>query len=169
MKTGIFVGLAALAAFVFIAPHAQGKGGSDLSVSLSGSNIVISTENGVPTPTTQAGVSYGQGISKGSGSPLWVARTTFDTPLPDVRCSEALPFGNDLTSNVILTYKDGSILEIVAGAGSFFCSDGVLFVAQLQGTVVGGEKRFDGATGVWAGVAEVDGARLTGELTIDLD
>jgi hypothetical protein len=148
---------------------AEAQSSSDLSFTLSGSNLVITTENGVPTPPTQAGVSYGSGITKGSGSPIFVEETTFGTAAPDDRCTAYLPYGADLTSNIVLTYNDGSILQLSAGEGSFFCSDGVVFDAELQGTVAGGEGRFDGASGAITGSVEVDGSRLTGNLTVDLD
>ena len=173
MKKGIFVALAALALAVFAVPDAHAWWGNhhrpDLSMTLSGSTITISTENGVPTPTTQAGVAYGSGITKGSGSPIFVDRVTYGTAAPDGRCPADHPFGADLTSNLVFTYYDGSIIELFAGEGSFFCTDGVVFDAELQGTVVGGEGRFDGASGTWNGSAQIDGARLTGDVNVDLD
>ncbi|MGB5696291.1 MAG: hypothetical protein WBM46_11605 [Polyangiales bacterium] len=171
MKKGIFVALAALALAVFAVPDAQAwwHKGPDLRLKLSGSTMTISTENGVPTPNTQAGVAYGSGITKGSGSPIFVDRVTYGTAAPDGRCPANLPFGADLTTVLVFTYHDGSIIELSAGEGSFFCTDGVVFDAELQGTVVGGEGRFDGASGTWDGSAEVDGARLTGDVAVDLD
>jgi len=57
MKPGIIItGLAALALTVFAVAEAQNGWQQDLSISLSGSNIIISTEGRVPTPTTEPGV-----------------------------------------------------------------------------------------------------------------
>lgn len=169
MTKGILVALAALALAVFAVPDAQGMEGADLSMRLSGSTITISTENGVPTPNTQAGVAYGGGITKGSGNPIFADRVTYGTAAPDGRCPAERPFGADLVTTLIFTYSDGSILELFAGEGSFFCTDGVVFDAELQGTVVGGEGRFDGASGTWDGSAQVDGSRLTGDVEVDLN
>jgi len=173
MKKWIFASFVALALVASAVPYAHGKYGRghgwDLRVRLSGSNNITSTEDGVPTPTTEAGVSLGSGLAKGGGSAVFTALTTFGKALPDDRCPAELPFGANLTSTVVLTSNDGSILELYAGAESFFCSDGVMFVAELQGPVVGGERRFEGAEGTWSGIAEVDGARLTGDLTVELD
>ena len=170
MKARIFIAFAALALAVVAVPYAQGKSGSDLSISLSGSNLNITTENREPTPTTEAGVTMGVGIAKGSGSATFQVRVTYGTPQFSPSCQEevGLPFGGDITqTNLILTYNDGSVLELVADSGSL-CGDGTLFVADVQGTVAGGEGRFDGASGTWSAVVEQDGARLTGDAEVNL-
>ena len=170
MKTGIFIALAALALAVFAVPEAQGNSGSDLSIRLSGSNLIITTENREPTPTTEAGVTMGVGIAKGSGSATFQTRVTFDQPLPSAACKEAtgFDFGADITqTNLILTYNDGSILELLADSGSL-CGDGTLFVSNVQGTVSGGEGRFDGASGTWSADVEQDGGRITADVEVDL-
>ena len=170
MKARIFIAFAALALAVVAVPYAQGKSGSDLSISLSGSNLNITTENREPTPTTEAGVTMGVGIAKGSGSATFQVRVTYGTPQFSPSCLEevGLPFGGDIPqTNLILTYNDGSVLELVSDSGSL-CGDGTLFVADVQGTVSGGEGRFDGASGTWSAVVEQDGARLTGDAEVDL-
>jgi hypothetical protein len=167
MKPGIITGLAALALSVFAVADAQGGSSQDLSISFSGSNIIISTENRVPTPTTEPGVTMGVGIAKGSGSATFQVRVTYDQPLPSPNCPPELPFGADITqTNFMLTYNDGSVLEL-SGAGSL-CGDGTLFVADVSGTVVGGEGRFDGASGTWSTSVEQDGARITGDIEAEL-
>ncbi len=168
MKPGIIItGVAALALTIFAVAEAQGSWGKDLSISFSGSNIIISTENRVPTPTTEPGVTMGVGIAKGSGSATFQVRVTYSQPLPSASCPSELPFGADITqTNFMLTYNDGSVLEL-SGAGSL-CGDGTLFVANVSGTVVGGEGRFEGATGTWSTDVEQDGARITGDMEVDL-
>jgi hypothetical protein len=170
MKTGIFIALAALALAVFAVPDAYGNSGPDLDLRLSGSSFITSSQDdGTPTPATEASTSLQSGIAKGSGSAIFSAQTVIEQPLPDARCPAVLPFGNDLTTSVVFTYDDGSILSITTGADSFFCSDGVLFVAEFAGTVTGGDGRFEGATGTWEGTAQVDGTRVTGNVSVDLD
>ena len=168
MKPGIIItGLAALALTVFAVAEAQDGWQQDLSISLSGSNLNITTENRVPTPTTEPGVTMGVGIAKGSGSATFQVRVTYSQPLPSASCPEELPFGADITqTNLMLTYNDGSVLEL-SGTGSL-CGDGTLFDANVSGTVVGGEGRFDGASGTWSTVVEQDSARITGDVEVDL-
>ena len=171
MKPGIIItAIAGLALAVFTIAEAQGNSGSDLSIRLSGSNLNITTENREPTPNTEAGVTMGVGIAKGSGSATFQVRVTYGTPQFSPSCQQdlGLPFGGDITqTNLILTYNDGSVLELVADSGSL-CGDGTLFIADVQGTVVGGEGRFDGASGTWSAVVEQDSARLTGDAEVDL-
>ena len=167
-KLGIIItATAALALSVFAFAEAQNSRGSELSIRLSGSNLVISTENRVPTPTTEPGVTMGVGIAKGSGSATFQVRVTYGQPVPWPSCPPELPFGADISqTNLMLTYKDGSVLEL-SGAGSL-CGDGTLFVADVSGTVVGGEGQFDGSSGTWSIIAKQDGARLTGDVEVDL-
>jgi hypothetical protein len=42
-------------------------------------------------------------------------------------------------------------------------------VSIEEGTVVGGEGRFDGADGTWSATVEQESARLTGDLEVDLN
>ena len=44
-----------------------------------------------------------------------------------------------------------------------------MFEGQGAGTITGGAKRFEGASGTWDVDALVQGSRLTGDLHIDLD
>jgi hypothetical protein len=167
----IITAMAALALTVFAIAEAQDDSGADLAIRLSGSNLVITTENRVPTPNTEAGVTMGLGIAKGSGSATFQVRVTFDAPQFSPSCQQDLgfPFGADITqTNLILTYNDGSILELFADSGSL-CGDGTLFVANLQGTVAGGEGRFDGASGTWSAVVEQDSTRITGDIEVGLN
>ena len=169
MKTGIFIALAALALAVFAVPDALGKSGPDLDMRLAGSNFITSSgDDGRPTPLGQVSTSIQSGISKGSGSAIFTAQTIIEAAGADDRCSPLL--GADLSTSTVLTYSDGSILSLVTGPGSFYCTDGSVFLVDFAGTVAGGEGRFEGATGTWAGTAEsLPTARVTAEVSVDLD
>jgi hypothetical protein len=169
MKTGIFIAMAALALAVFAVPNAQGNSGPDLSMSVAGSNFITSSgDDGRPTPLGQVSTSMQSGISKGSGSAIFTAQTVIEQFGQDGRCSPLV--GADLSTTIVLTYNDGSILSLVTGAGSHYCTDGSVFIVDFGGTVEGGEGRFEGATGTWTGTALSEPvARLTGELSVDLD
>ncbi len=169
MKPGIIALVVGFALVAFTVADAQGDNGRTLSVSLSGSSFITSSENGVPTPVTQGFTSMQSGLAKGSGNAVFTVQSITQEPLPDARCPAELPFGNAMTSTFVLTYDDGSILSGATTAGSFFCSDGVTFVANLAGNVTGGEGRFEGATGTWESIAETVSARVTADVTIDLD
>ena len=169
MKTWIFVAMAALALAVFAVPSAQGNSGPDLSMRLAGSNFITSSgDDGRPTPLGQVSTSMQSGISKGSGSAVFTSQTIIEAAGPDERCTPL--FGADLSTTTVLTYNDGSILSLVTGPGSFFCTDGSSFFVDFGGTVAGGEGRFEGATGTWEGTAESQpSARVTAEVSVDLD
>jgi hypothetical protein len=170
MKKGIFVTLAALALVVFAVPYAQGNDGRDLTLRLYGSSFITSSlDDGTPTPPGLAATSLHSGIAKGSGSAVFSAQTVIEEALPDGRCPAELPFGGDLTVIAVYTFADGSILSTETGIGNFFCSDGLVFVADLAGIVTGGDGRFEGATGTWEGSAQVDGPRTTGDIVVELD
>lgn len=169
MKKGIFVALAALALAVFAVPEAQGKNGRSLDISLSGSLFVTSnTADGRPTMTDgRVLTALASGIGKGSGSPLFSMQVVNEQFGPDARCA---PFGGaDVSATIVLTYNDGSILSLETTDNSFACSDGVLFVAEIAGTVTGGDGRFAGATGSFNGSGTTTANRLSAELAIDLD
>jgi len=44
-----------------------------------------------------------------------------------------------------------------------------IFSVDFEGTVTGGTRRFEGATGTWVGSAEAEGGRVTAHVEIDLD
>jgi len=169
MKTGIFIAMAALALAVFAVPNAQGNSGPDLSMSLSGSNFITSSgDDGRPTPLGQVSTSMQSGISKGSGSAVFTSQTIIEAAGFDELCTPLL--GADLSTTTILTYNDGSMLSLVTGPGSFFCTDGSIFIVDFGGTVAGGEGRFEGATGTWEGTAiSRPTARVKAEVSVDLD
>ncbi len=171
MKKGIFIAMAALGLALFAVPEAHGVDGQTLNVRLSGSSFITSSQDdGTPTPATGAFTSLQSGIAKGSGSAIFSAQTVVaEAALPDARCPAELPFGNDLTTTFVTTYSDGSILSGTSGTGSFFCTDGLVFLANFVGTITGGEGRFEGATGTWEATARTQSARVTGEVSIDLD
>jgi hypothetical protein len=169
MKTGIFIALAALALAVVAVPDALGNSGPDLDMRLAGSNFITSSgDDGRPTPLGQVSTSLQSGISKGSGSAIFTAQTIIEAAGPDDRCSPLA--GADLSTTVVLTYNDGSILSLVTGPGSFYCTDGSFFIVDFAGTVAGGEGRFEGASGTWEGTADSQPtARVTAEVSVDLD
>jgi len=169
MKTGIIIAMAALGLALFAVPDAEGMGGPDLDMRLAGSNFLTSNgDDGRPTPLGQVSTSLQSGISNGSGSAIFSAQTIIEEAGPDDRCTPLV--GADLSTTIVLTYNDGSILSLVTEPGSFFCTDGSNFFVDFGGTVAGGEGRFDGATGTWEGTAESrPTARVTAEISADLD
>lgn len=169
MKNGIIIAMASLALAVLAVPTAWGESGPDLNMRLAGSNFITSSgDDGRPTPLGQASTSMQSGISKGSGSAIFTAQTIIAAAGPDDRCSPLL--GADLSTTIVLTYSDESVLSLVTGPGSFFCTDGSSFFVDFGGTVAGGEGRFEGATGTWVGTAESrPTARVTAEVSVDLD
>jgi len=171
MKKGIFVALAALALTVFAVPDANAwwHRGPDLDLRIAGSNFITSSgEDGRPTPLGQVLTSLQSGIVKGAGGGVFSAQTIIELVGPDDRCTPL--FGADLSTTIVVTQYDGSVLSLVTGPGSFYCTDGSVFFVDFGGTVAGGEGRYDGATGTWEGTAESrPSARVTGTLSVDLD
>lgn len=169
MKVTIIIAVASLALAAFVVPDALGDSGPDLEMRLAGSNFITSSgDNGRPTPLGQVSTSMQSGIAKGSGSAVFTAQTIIEAAGPDDRCSPLL--GADLSTSTVLTFNDGSILSLVTGPGSYYCTDGSVFIVDFSGTVAGGEGRFEGATGTWVGTAESQPtARVTAEVSVDLD
>lgn len=169
MKKGIFVALAALALAVFLVPQAQGKSGRTLDLRFSGSNFTTSSVDGRPTPLGVVSTSLQSGIVKGPGGGIFSAQTVVEEAGQLDECGP-LP-GGELSTTVVITYNDGSILSFATSSGSFFCfdpEDGVFFV-NFVGIVTGGEGRFEGASGTWEGSARAQGSRVTAESSVDLD
>ena len=173
MKTGIFIGVAALGLTLFAAPEAHGwwNWGPELNLKLAGSSFVISTVDGEPTPASETSTSRQSGIATGKYTRAFITTSTVTQgpPAPDESCPDELPFGEAATVTFVLTYRDGSLLTGETGPDNSYCSDGVLFVADVGGTITGGAGRFEGATGTWEARAQVLNSRFTGELLIDLD
>ena len=169
MKTGFLIAVAALCFTAFAVAEAHGHEDSDLNLRLAGSNFITSsTDEGRPTPLGAVSTSLQSGISKGSGSAVFSAQTVIEQFGPDDRCAPLV--GADLSTTIVVTYKDGSILSLVTGPGSFYCTDGSVFIVDFGGTVAGGEGRFEGATGTWEGTAESQPtSRITSEISVDLD
>ncbi len=176
MKTGISIALAALALALFAVPDAYGESGPDMSLRLSGSNFITSSQaDGTPTPLGAVSTSLQSGIAKGSGSPIFSAQTIIEEVGQDERCGD-LP-GAGLSTTTVLTYNDGSILSLTTDdEKSFYCFEqtsadpiaGIFFV-EFEGTITGGTRRFEGATGTWVGSAEAESSRVTADVEIDLD
>ena len=122
MKTGISIALAALALALFAVPDAYGKSGPDMSLRLSGSNFITSSQpDGTPSPLGAVSTSLQSGIAKGSGSPIFSSQTVIEAVGGDARCGGFLP-GAGLSTTSVLTYNDGSILSLTTDdEKSFYC------------------------------------------------
>ncbi len=185
MKKGILLALAALALAVFAVPDAHAwwwghHDRTDINLHAWGGNLISSDEGGFPTPVDapaegKALTSLATGRTGGrSGSPSFFASTSIaglsENPLdypPDCR-DEGLP-GAPLFQTIVLTYRDGSLLSLVAdGEVSFYCTDGDIFTFNASGEIAAGDGRFEGATGTF----EVTGQTLppggTGLITADI-
>lgn len=151
--------------------EAQSSQGPDIKLEGYGGIFVTSSVDGIPTPLDgQPLTVMGSGITKGSGSPSFLLQGVFeDYFAPDLTsCTQERPLRGELTGSDVLTYNDGSILQL-GFTGSFCCTDGVVFECNLDGTIVGGVGRFEGATGTYAGTSRAETGRLTYEVSVDLD
>ncbi len=178
MKTGIIIAMAALGLALFAVPDTPAQAwwgwhrGPDLNLRAFGGIFVTSNlEDGTPTPLDgRPFTSLGSGITKGSGSPVFILQAEVaEAFVPDLAsCTQEMPLRGDLTGSNILTFHDGSILQL-GFTGSICCTDGTVFVCDLSGEVVGGERRFEGATGTYEGTARVESGRLMYNVSVDLD
>lgn len=174
MKKATFIALIALGVAAVAIPDAQGIDGQTLDVRIAGSNFITSDENGEPTPLGLALVAMQNGIAKGSGASSFTSNAELEAvPLDPSQfppaCLAQGQAGAGITVTFVLVYKDGSLLSLFAGPGSFFCTDGTNFTANLDGNVTGGDGRFAGATGSFSGTAFSSPPRVTGDLAIDLN
>jgi len=188
MKTGIFIIAAALALALFAVPDTPAQAwwwwhrGPDISLELFGSNFTTSSDDdGTPSALGAVSTSLQSGIAKGkSGRPIFSAQTIIEAAGADSRCG-VLP-GAGLSTTAVFTYKDGSILSVTTDDDlSFYCFQPTvvdpdtgapitgIFSVNFEGTVTGGTRRFEGATGTWVGSAEAEGGRVTAHVEIDLD
>ena len=171
MRLGIFIALTALALAVVAIPQAEGASGRTLDIRFSGSNFITSsTPDGRPTPLGAVSTSLQSGIAKGSGNAIFSSQTVIEEAGAFPEACGPLP-GAPLSTTLILTYNDGSILSIATRLGSYYCYEPVegIFFVDFSGVVTGGTGRFEGATGSWSGSAEAQSARVTAEASIDLD
>jgi hypothetical protein len=180
MKTGIFVALTALLVAVFAIPEAQGINGQTLNLRVWGANMISSDEDGIPTPIDgRALASIQSGMARGPGGSASVFASTAIQELPGEPgqfppdCLAAGLAGAPLFQTIVLTYNDGSLLSLIAGPGSFYCTDGAIFIIESGGDIAAGNGRFEGATGTWELTAQTlppGGTGLfTGEISIDLN
>lgn len=173
MKSGIFIAAAVLGLALFAPPDAHGwwSHGPELNLSFSGSNFITSSDpDGSPTDLGQASTSMQSGLVRAKHMrAVFTAQTQIDAAMPDGRCPPQTPVGGDLSTTIVVTYYDGSILSIATGPGSFYCSDGALFVVEFLGTITGGNGRFEGASGTWEGTASALDSRVEAKATLDLD
>ncbi len=178
MKTGIIIAMAALGLALFAVPDAPAQAwrgwhkGPDLNLRLSGSNFITSSQaDGTPSPLGAVSTSLQSGIVKGRyGGAIFSAQTIIDEAGQDDRCGQ-LP-GAPLSTTSVLTYPDGSILTLETDSEvSYYCynpNTGV-FTVEFAGTVGGGARRFEGASGFWEGTAEAVNGRVQAHLQVDLD
>ena len=151
--------------------EAQSRSGPEIHLEGFGGIYVTSSVDGVPTPLDgQPLTVIGSGITKGSGSPIFLLQGVFEDYFePDLTdCTQELPLRGDLTGSDVLTYNDGSVLQL-GFTGSICCTNGVAFECELDGTVIEGLGRFEGATGTYKGSAYAESGRLTYEVSVDLD
>ena len=151
--------------------EAQSSSGPEIKLEGFGGIYVTSSVDGIPTPLDgQPLTVMASGITKGGGSPIFLLQGVFEDDFaPDLTsCTQELPLRGELTGSDVLTYNDGSILQL-GFTGSFCCTDGVVFECHLDSTVVGGVGRFEGATGSVEGTARAETGRLTYEVSVDLD
>lgn len=178
MKKGILIVAAALGVAFFAVPDSPADAwwgwhrGPDLRLRAFGGIFVTSNlEDGTPTPLDgRPFTALANGITKGSGSPVFLAQVEVaEDFVPDLAaCSQQMPLRGDLTGSNILTFHDGSILQL-GFTGSICCTDGSVFDCDLSGEVVGGEGRFEGVSGTYEGSARAESGRLTYEVSVDLD
>lgn len=174
MKPGIFIVVLAAMALAVVGMQDSPAQAKDSTTTLAGSSFIVSTlEDGTPK-TIPPFTSVQSGIAKGGfGSAVFRSQTVAGElgPAASGECPEGFPAKGTITVTFVVTYNDGSILSGVTGPDNFYCADPVrdVFFAEFAGTITGGDGRFEGATGFWEAAAQVDGARLTGEVEIDLD
>jgi hypothetical protein len=174
MKPGIvIIGLVGLALAVVGLQDSPAQA-EHSTTRLSGSSFIISTLADGTIKEIPPFASVQSGIAKGGfGSAVFRSQTSAGElgPAAPGECPDGFPVKGPLTATFVLTYDDGSILSGVTGLDNFYCADltGDVFVADFGGIITGGDGRFEGATGFWEAAAEVDGARITGEIEIDLD
>jgi hypothetical protein len=173
MKTGIFIALAALALAVVAVPDAHGwwHRGPELNLRVAGSSFITSSQDdGTPSPLGGVFTSMQSGKAKGAGGGIFTSQAVVGAAGLEPRCEPPFPLGGNITFfQVVLTDSDGSILTLQASEDSFYCTDGSTFVANAGGSVLGGEGRYEGATGTWDVSAQIFQSRVTGTLTADLE
>jgi hypothetical protein len=179
IKTGIFVALTALLVAVFAIPEAQGINGQTLNLRIWGANLISSDEDGIPTPIDgRAITAFQSGVARGHGGSASVfasiALPALDPGQIPPDCAGLGLAGGPIFQTIVLTYNDeGSLLSLVAGPGSFYCTDGEIFTIESGGDIAAGNGRFEGATGTWELTAQTlppGGTGLfTGEISIDLN
>lgn len=178
IKTGIFVALTALLVAVFAIPEAQGIDGQTLNLSVWGANMISSDEDGIPTPLDGSALTAIQSAkARGNGGSADLFASTalpaFDPALIPPDCAGLDLAGGPLFQTIVLTYNDGSLLSLVAGPPSFYCTDGAIFTFDVIGDVRAGDGRFEGASGTFEATGRTlppGGTGLfTAEISIDLN
>jgi len=172
MKTGIIIAMAALGLAIFAVPDtpAEARGGwhhgPDVNQRFSGSTFVVDAD-----AVTGNQTSLLNALCKGQpGTAQLASLIEFGPAGPDDRCPSELPFGAEIISQTwVQTYNDGSLLTGTTDSGSFLCSHGIVFAAEVSGTITGGTRRFKNASGTWKADARTENSGLTGHIKVDLN
>jgi hypothetical protein len=165
MKTGIFIGVAALGFALFAVPdaHSRWSSGPDINQRISGSNFIV----GFNEDTGQFTVLV-NAIAKGPGGTAHHDVRAVVGPMgPDDRCASG--FGGDLSQVWVQTYRDGSLLSGVTDEGQFACQSGAVSETHVTGTLTGGTGRFEGVSGTWEAEGYGEGNLTTSTLTAEFD
>ena len=164
MKTGIFIGVAALGFALFAVPdaHSRWSSGPDINQRISGSNFIV----GFDDVTGQFTVLV-NAIAKGpQGTAHHDVRAVVGPMGPDGRCASG--FGGDLSQVWVQTYNDGSLLSGTSDEG-VACQVGTVSEAHVTGRLTGGTGRFEGVSGTWEAEGYGEGNLTTSTLTAEFD
>lgn len=136
MKPGIVtIAVVAMATIAFAAPDAHGwwHSGPDMTLRLAGGNFITSTVDGAPTPLDgQALTALQSGIAKSKrGRADFFSQAVLDEVPEDPAmfppaCLMQGQAGSSLSTTLVFTYNDGSILSMTTDDGSYFCTDGTV-------------------------------------------
>jgi hypothetical protein len=165
MKTGIFIGVAALgfALFGVADAHSWWHSGPDINQRTSGSNFILEFNEDTGVFTVQL-----SSIGKGpQGTAHSDGRAVVGPLGPDGRCASGI--GGPLSQVWVQTYRDGSLLSGVTDEGQFACQSGAVSETHVTGTLKGGTGRFEGVSGTWEAEGGGERALTTGTLTAEFD
>jgi hypothetical protein len=166
MKTGIFIGVAALgfALFGVADAHSWWSSGPDINQRFSGSNFVVGFDDDTGQFTVLVSA-----IAKGpQGTAHHEGRNVVGPMGPDDRCATT-GFGGPVSQVWVATFRDGSLLSGASDPDQFTCTDGIVSEAHVTGTLTGGTGRFEGVSGTWEAEGGGERALTTGTLTAEFD
>ena len=137
MKLGIVtLALAALALTAFVSSDADANG-QHMVMHVSGGNFITSTVDGQPTPLDgQPFTALQSGIARGPGGVAdFLSQAVIDAIPQDPSmfppaCLAQGRAGSTLSTTLVVSYKDGSLLSMTTDDGSYFCTDGTAFTVD---------------------------------------